>query len=76
MASLFGHNFFDMSYEGDYEEIIGNEVPLSESELLEIESAVAKIKACEMRDGEEWIKENLIKMVSCSMTGDQLPWKE
>ncbi|KAL7786375.1 hypothetical protein V8C37DRAFT_392132 [Trichoderma ceciliae] len=76
LANLLAYNFCDTSYEGDYEEIIGNEVPLSESELLEIENAVAKIKSWEMRDGEEWIRENLIKLVSCTMTEDQLPWKD
>ncbi|KAL7818455.1 hypothetical protein V8C26DRAFT_43074 [Trichoderma gracile] len=76
LANLLAYNFFDTSYEGDYEEVIGNEVPLSESELVEIDNAVAKIKSWEMRDGEEWIRENLIKLVSCAMTGDQLPWKD
>jgi hypothetical protein len=47
---------------------------LSESELLEIENAVAKMKTWEMRDGEEWIRESLIKLVSGTMTEDQLPW--
>ncbi|KAI2631115.1 hypothetical protein GGS21DRAFT_544508 [Xylaria nigripes] len=45
LADLLLYNFYDTSYEGDYEEIIGNEVPLSESELLEIENAVARIKS-------------------------------
>ncbi|UKZ75825.1 hypothetical protein TrVFT333_003519 [Trichoderma virens FT-333] len=76
LANLLGYNFYDTSYEGDYEEIIGNEVPLSESELLEIENAVTEIKSWEMRDGEEWIRENLLKLVSGTMTEDQLPWKD
>ncbi|KAL6871875.1 hypothetical protein J3F83DRAFT_772574 [Trichoderma novae-zelandiae] len=74
LVNLLVYHLFDNSYEGDYEEIIGNEVPLSESELLEIENAVAKIKSWEMRDGEEWIRENLIKIVSG--TQGQLPWKD
>ncbi|KAL7917203.1 hypothetical protein ACQKWADRAFT_307351 [Trichoderma austrokoningii] len=76
LVNLLAYNFCDTSYEGDYEEILGNEVPLSESELLEIENAVAKIKFWEMRDGEEWIREDLIKLVSGTMTEDQLPWKD
>lgn len=76
LINLLAYNFCDTSYEGDYEEILGNDVPLSESELLEIENAVAKIKSWEIRDGEEWIRENLIKLVSASMTVDQLPWKD
>ena len=76
LANLLLYNFYDTSYEGDYEEIIGNEVPLSESELLEIENAVARIKSWEMRDGEEWIRENLIKLVSGTIDEGQLPWKD
>lgn len=74
LVNLLVYALFDTSYEGDYEEIIGNEVPLSESEVSEIGNAVARIKSWEMRDGEEWIRENLIKLVSGAQ--GQLPWKE
>ncbi|TFB00797.1 hypothetical protein CCMA1212_007238 [Trichoderma ghanense] len=73
---LLSTMFLDTSYEGDDEEVIGNEVPLSESELLEIRSAVAKIKSWNMRGGEEWIRENFMNLVSCAMTEDQSPWKD
>lgn len=76
LINLLVYNFCDTNYEGDYEEILGNEVPLSESELLEIENAVTKIKSWEMRDGEEWIKGNLIKLISCTLPGCELPWKD
>ncbi|KAH6605059.1 hypothetical protein Trco_006766 [Trichoderma cornu-damae] len=76
LATLIVFNFCDTSYEGDYEEMIGNEVPLSESELLEIENAVARIESWEMRDGEEWIRESLIKLASGTMTENELPSKD
>ncbi|KAL7928857.1 hypothetical protein V8C35DRAFT_220483 [Trichoderma chlorosporum] len=76
LVNLIAYSFCDTSYEGDYEEILGSEVPLQKSEILEIENAVAKIKSWDMRDGEEWIREALIKLVSGTMTGDQLPWKD
>jgi hypothetical protein len=76
LVNLIAYNFCDTSYEGDYEEILTDDVPLSESELLEIEKAVAEIKTWKMRDGEEWIRESLIKIVSCEMIETQLPWKD
>ncbi|UKZ66484.1 uncharacterized protein TrAtP1_007657 [Trichoderma atroviride] len=75
-VNLIAYNFYDTSYEGDYEELLGDDVPLSESELLEIENAVITINSWEMRDGEEWIRENLLKIVSCTMIETQLPWKD
>lgn len=68
LFALLSYNLYDTSYEGDYEEVEGNEIPLSESEFLEHETAGARIKTWEMRNGEEWIRENLIKFVSGIIT--------
>lgn len=76
LINLLSYNLYSSSREEGYWQILDNDVPLSESELLEVESAVATINSWEMRDGEEWIKENLIKIVSCTMVANQLPWKE
>jgi len=59
LSSVIGYALIDMSYEGDYMEIVGNEVPLNEMEK-EIEDAVEVMEGWEMRKGEEWIRRELI----------------
>ena len=44
LSNFLAYSFFDTSCEGEFEVILGNEVPLSESELLEIANAVAGIE--------------------------------
>lgn len=76
LVNLIAYNFYGTSCGGTYKEMFWNDLPWSKSQLEEIENAVTTIKSWEMRDGEEWIRENLIKIVSCTMIGNQLPWKD
>ncbi|KAK0718170.1 hypothetical protein B0T26DRAFT_741222 [Lasiosphaeria miniovina] len=60
LSSVVAYSLFDMSYEGDYMEILSNDQPLSEAEMLEIEHAVKEIRSWTFRKDEEWIKDMLI----------------
>lgn len=73
LAGVVTHSFFDMSYEGDYMEIIPNEVPLSEEEVAEIQRAVSKIREWRMREGEDWIRDFLVQIVAGEKGYDDLP---
>lgn len=74
-AMLIGYSFYDVSHEGDYGEIVPNEVPLSAKEILEIGNAVREVKSWEMKDGEEWMREHLVGIVSAKSSYHDLPWK-
>lgn len=78
LINLIAYNFYHASCGGGYEYmfLFWNKVPWSKVQPYEIENAVTTIKTWEMRDGEEWIRENLIKIASCTMVGNQLPWKD
>lgn len=65
-----------MSYEGDYMEIIPNDVPLSDTEVAEIDDTESKMKKWAMRKDEEWIRDMLIQIVTGKKTYDDLPWHE
>jgi hypothetical protein len=71
---LIGYGLFDMSYEGDYMEFPANEEPLSDQEILEIESAVAEMNKWAFRSDEEWIREILIQIVTGKKSYDDLPF--
>lgn len=70
LSSVIGESLFDMSYEGDYMEIVPNDQPLSEDEKLEIANAVKEIKSWPFREDEEWIKDILVDIY----TGKQTYW--
>jgi hypothetical protein len=64
IAGLIGYNLFDMSYEGDYLDIPGNEVPLSSAELAEIDEAVRQIRSWRFRPSEQWMQDLLVRVVT------------
>ncbi len=64
LAGLIGYNLFDMSYDGDYSDIPGNDVPLSSAELAEIDEAVRRIRSWRFRPSEQWMQELLVRVVT------------
>ncbi|KAI1469007.1 uncharacterized protein F4812DRAFT_425431 [Daldinia caldariorum] len=75
LTSIIGYHFFDMSYEGDYHEISPDDQELSEKEVLEMSNAVNSIKEWEMKEGEEWIRDEIIKAMTGAASYDDLPCK-
>ncbi|KAK0713198.1 hypothetical protein B0T26DRAFT_716747 [Lasiosphaeria miniovina] len=75
LSSVIGESLFDMSYEGDYMEILANDQPLSEGENLEIEQAVKVIKSWPFREDEEWIKDILVDIYTSKKTFLDFPWE-
>jgi hypothetical protein len=73
LAGLMAYSLFDCSYEGDYEEIIPNDVPLSEKEELEMLHAREVIGSWKMRAGEEWITRSLVDIVTNGVPYRSLP---
>lgn len=73
LSSVVGESLFDMSYEGDYMEILPNDQPLSEGEKLEIEHAVKEIKSWAFRKDEEWIKDILVDIYTGKKTFCDFP---
>ncbi|KAG9254056.1 uncharacterized protein F5Z01DRAFT_750511 [Emericellopsis atlantica] len=76
LAGLMAYALFDCSYEGDYEEIIPNDVPLSESEKSELAHARKVIDSWRMRPGEEWIASSLADVVTKGVPYKSLRAKE
>lgn len=76
LSSVIGYALIDMSYEGDYMEIVENEVPLNEMEKKEIEDAVGVMEGWEMRKGEEWIRRELIAIMRGKKAYRDLPSEE
>ncbi|KAK1834439.1 hypothetical protein QBC39DRAFT_252546 [Podospora conica] len=76
LGSVIGYALIDMSYEGDYMEIVGNEVPLSDAEKKEIEDAVGVMEGWAMREGEEWIRSDLIAIMRGEKRYNDLPGQE
>lgn len=74
LAGVIGYSFFDMSYEGSYMEILPNDQPLSDQEVLEIDNAIAEMKKWAMRKNEEWIREILIQIMAGKKSYDDLPY--
>ncbi|KAI1418582.1 hypothetical protein F5Y13DRAFT_3001 [Hypoxylon sp. FL1857] len=75
LCSIMAYHFFDMSYEGDYYEIPPDDQELSEKEVLEMSNAVNNLKEWEMKEGEEWIRDELIKAMTGATSYDDLPCK-
>ncbi|KAI2633789.1 hypothetical protein GGS26DRAFT_554763 [Hypomontagnella submonticulosa] len=75
LCGVITYHFFDTSYEGDYYEIPPEDQPLSEKEVLEMTNAVNSLKEWEMREGEEWIRSELIKAMTGATSYDDLPCK-
>ncbi|KAK3339625.1 hypothetical protein B0T25DRAFT_594432 [Lasiosphaeria hispida] len=73
LSSVVAYSLFDMSYEGDYMEILPNHQPLSEAEMLEIEHAVKEIKSLKFRKDEEWIKDLLVDIYTGKKTFRDIP---
>ncbi|KAF4124796.1 hypothetical protein GMORB2_5462, partial [Geosmithia morbida] len=61
---------FDTSYEGDYEVMVPDSVPFTESELAEMENAAREIETWKSRPGEEWTEEHLINIVTAKASRD------
>lgn len=74
LSSVISNGLFDMSYEGEYMELLPDEQPLSYEELLEIENAEAEMLRWTFRRNEEWIREILIQIVTGEKTYDDLPF--
>ena len=53
LSSVIRYVLVDMSYKGDYIEIIENKVPLNKIEKKEIKDMVGVIEGWEIRKGEE-----------------------
>jgi len=64
LAGVIGYSLFNMNYEGDYLDIPGNDVPLSSEEIVEIDNAVRQIRGWEFRQGEEWMRDLLVCIIS------------
>ncbi|KAI1074773.1 hypothetical protein F5B20DRAFT_426050 [Whalleya microplaca] len=75
LCSVIAYHYFDTSYEGDYYEIPPDDQPLSEKEVLEMNNAVNNLKGWEMKEGEEWIRSELIKAMTGAMRYHDLPFK-
>ncbi|KAI2624936.1 hypothetical protein GGR54DRAFT_594197 [Hypoxylon sp. NC1633] len=75
LCSVIAYHFFDTSYEGDYYEIPPEDQELSEKEVLEMTNAVNNMKEWEMKEGEEWIRDELIKAMTGATSYDDLPCK-
>lgn len=76
LTSVIAYRYFDTSYEGDYMEILTDEVPRSEKELLELENAITTVKGWTMRSEEEWMKDALIQLMKGEGDYEDLPWTE
>lgn len=63
LSTLIGYCLFDMSYEGSYMDIPGNDVPLSDQEKADMEVAAADIQAWKFREDEVWMQDFLIQAV-------------
>ncbi|KAL7625831.1 hypothetical protein AAE478_005054 [Parahypoxylon ruwenzoriense] len=75
LACVIAYRYFDMSYEGDYEEIPPDDQPWSEKEVLGMKNAVEELEGWEMKEGEEWIKQELIQAMTGKKSYDDLPYK-
>ncbi|KAI0842808.1 hypothetical protein F5Y06DRAFT_291804 [Hypoxylon sp. FL0890] len=72
LCGVIAYHYFDMSQEGDYLEIPPDDQPWSEKEVLEMNNAVNSLKGWEMKEGEEWIRSDLIKAMTGAMSYDGL----
>jgi hypothetical protein len=61
---LIGYNLFDISYEDDYHDIPGNDMPLSSAELAEIEEAVRQTRSWRFRPSKQWMPDLLVRVVT------------
>ncbi|KAK3358113.1 hypothetical protein B0T25DRAFT_477295 [Lasiosphaeria hispida] len=76
LSSVIGESLFDMSYEGDYMEILPNDHPLAEAEELEIKHAIKEIKSWTFRKDEEWVKDILVDIYAGKKTYCDFPWEK
>lgn len=60
ISGIVTYSLFDMSYEGNYMEILPNSVPMSDAEVLEIEQAVATVQGWKLRQEDQWVKDTLV----------------
>lgn len=74
-ASVIAYSMFDTSYKGDYMELLPNDQPPSDKEMLEMENAVGNINSWVFRPDEEWIREEHIQVVTGKASYDDLPYK-
>ncbi|KAI1389473.1 uncharacterized protein F4822DRAFT_442760 [Hypoxylon trugodes] len=64
LVNAITHHYFDTSYEGDYMDIPPDTQPWTEKEVTEMNNAIKDIESWKMREGEEWIRSELIRAVS------------
>ncbi|KAI1376607.1 hypothetical protein F4677DRAFT_83469 [Hypoxylon crocopeplum] len=76
LCGVITYRYFDMSYEGDYREIVPDDQPLSEKEVLEIENAIKELEGWEMKEGEEWIRSQLIQVITGKISYENLPSRQ
>lgn len=60
ISGIVTYSLFDMSYEGNYMEILPNSVSLSDAEVLEIEQAIATVQGWKLRQEDQWVKDTLV----------------
>lgn len=75
LCSLVAYRYFDMSYEGEYMELLPDEVPRSEKEVKEMDSAAQAIKGWGFKDDEMWMRDALVQIVKGEASYDGLPWE-
>lgn len=76
LCSVIAYHYFDTSYEGDYLELPPDDQPWSEKEVREMENAVRALRGWEMKEGEEWIRSELIRAMTGVISYDDLPFKK
>ncbi len=64
LSGVLIYHFFDASYEGDWMEVPSIDTPLSEKETAEIESAVATAAKWKLSPEDEWVRQNLIEILT------------
>ena len=73
LTSIVAYCLSDMSYEGMYMDIPGNDVPLSDKEKQDIEAAVADMQAWPFHDDETWMRDFMVQAVRGERNYDELP---
>ena len=76
LANVIAYSLFDMSYEGEYMELLPNDQPLSDEEILEMERAIKKVNNWVFKDDEEWIRRALVEVMSGKISYHALPYKK
>lgn len=64
-----------MTYEGDYMELLTDDVPRTEKELMEMDNAVKAIKGWAFKDDEVWMRDTLVRILRGEAPYESFPWE-